>query len=336
MKTVKIGERTIGDGSPAYIIAEIGINHNGSVALAKEMLLAAWESGADAVKIQTFITRDFLHSYHPGYAYDIAAEIPHRKEQAIWDLARKKNINLFSTPEDPRSLMFIKKQKPALIKIAAMDFNYKQLIQGAAGLQIPILLSSGMSTLKETQEAVKWVKQSGNNEYIVLHCVSCYPATYEACNLSVIKTMKEALLCPIGYSDHAQGTHIAFAAVALGANLIEKHFTLSRKMAGPDQKCSMDPKELKILVSNIRDLELAKGHGRKEPALSEIEPRLYKRRGIYARGNLCRGTILTQENVLFFAPSTLKSSVSHWETMVGKKLKKDIKNKAAISSEDVC
>ncbi|HNX82014.1 MAG TPA: N-acetylneuraminate synthase family protein [Candidatus Omnitrophota bacterium] len=335
MNSVQIGEKSIGDGFPAYVIAEIGINHNGSVSLAKEMLLAAWENGADAVKIQTFITGDFLHPKHPGYSYDINAEITHKKEQEIWDLAKKKKINLFSTPEEFRSLNFIQKQRPALIKIAAMDFNYKQLIQRAAGLQIPILLSSGMSTLAEVKRAVRWVRETGNTKYILLHCVSCYPAPYDACNLSVIKKMKETLHCPVGYSDHTNGTHIAFAAVTLGANVIEKHFTLSKKLPGPDQKCSMDPRDLKILISSIRDFELAVGHGRKEPAPQETQPRLYKRRGIYARKNLAAGSLLTQDQVVFFAPSSKESSIDLWESMSGKKLKKNIRKMEIIAITDV-
>ena len=123
MRNVKIGAKTIGDGEPVYVIAEIGINHNGDVGLAKEMVAAAWESGADAVKIQTFVTRKFLHPSHPGFQYDIDAEIPHDKEQDIWDFAKQRKINLFSTPEEFSSLQFIKKQDPSLIKIAAMDFN---------------------------------------------------------------------------------------------------------------------------------------------------------------------------------------------------------------------
>ena len=135
MKFFQVGNRTIGDNYPTYIIAEIGINHNGDVALAKDMVAAAWESGADAVKIQTFITKEFLHPFHPNFQCDINAEIPHEKEQEIWDFAKQRNINLFSTPEEFKSLEFIKKQNPALIKIAAMDFNYKELIQKAASLK---------------------------------------------------------------------------------------------------------------------------------------------------------------------------------------------------------
>ncbi|GAX62914.1 sialic acid synthase [Candidatus Scalindua japonica] len=335
MKSIHIGNKIIGDCHPVYVIAEIGINHNGDVSLAKEMVAAAWESGADAVKIQTFITEKFLHPSHPGFNYDINAELPHEKELEIWDFAGQNGINLFSTPEEFLSLEFIKKQKPVLIKIAAMDFNYKELVQKSASLEIPIILSSGMSTMEEVLRTVRWVEEAGNNDYIVLHCVSCYPSLPESCNLSAIQTMKKILNCPVGFSDHTEGIHIPLAAVALGANIIEKHFTIDRKLPGPDQKCSVDPVDLKILVSNIRDIECAMGHGRKEPAPEELEPRRYKRRGIYAASNLKSGTVLEKENVLFYAPSTEGSCVTDWPYIGGRRLKGDIAKMHPISLKDV-
>lgn len=335
MRLVKIGNKVIGDDHPAYIIAEIGINHNGNVSLAKKMVSAAWNAGADAVKIQTFITNEFLHPSHPGYRYDIDAEISHEKEQEIWDFAKKNKINLFSTPEEFRSLEFVKKQNPKLIKIAAMDFNYKDLVQKASAFKIPIMLSSGMSDMEEVRQAVKWVEESGNFEYMVLHCVSCYPTTPQACNLSVIKTMKAQLNCPVGYSDHTQGIHISLAAVALGANIIEKHFTIDKSLPGPDQKCSIDPNDLKMLIRNIRDLEKAFGHGRKEPAPEEGESRIFKRRGIYATVNIKAGNILKDSDVVFYAPSAVNSRVIDWPNMKGRKLKRDILAMGLITEEDV-
>ncbi|EKD28522.1 MAG: hypothetical protein ACD_79C00287G0029 [uncultured bacterium] len=335
MKQIKIGKKIIGDGYPTYIIAEIGINHNGDVSLAKEMVLAAWESGADAVKIQTFVTKDFLHPKHPSYNYDINAEISHAKEQEIWDFAKNKNINLFSTPEEFKSLKFIKKQKPKLIKIAAMDFNYKELVQKAALSGKPIILSSGMSTMKEVKNTIRWVKEVGNDRYIVLHCVSCYPTKPSACNLNAIKTMKQALDCPVGFSDHSIGIHIPLAAIVLGANVIEKHFTIEKKLPGPDQKCSMNPKELRELVQCARDIESSLGNGRKEPSDEEKAPRLYKRRGIYSSKNLKKGTILKRKHVIFLAPSNEKSSVSFWELFEGKQLIHDISRNMLIGKNDL-
>jgi len=335
MRQVKIGDRNVGDNYPAYIIAEVGINHNGDLALAKEMISAAWESGADAVKIQTFITKEFLHPSHPSYQHDIDAEISHDEEQELWDYAKTNNINLFSTPEEFLSLQFIQKQNPSLLKIASMDFNYKELVQRAASLKKPIILSSGMSTLEEVLRTVRWVEEAGNEDYMLLHCVSCYPTPVESCNLNVIKTLKAALGCPVGFSDHTEGTHVAFSAVCLGANIIEKHFTMNKDMAGPDQRISMTPKDLRMLVDNIRDFERAKGTGIKMPAKEEREPRVFKRRGIYSKNPLSPGDILTREDVVFFAPSTPESNVDDWERFVGRKVIKHIEPMSTIGFGDV-
>lgn len=335
MRFIKIEDKIIGDGYPAYIIAEIGINHNGDVGLAKEMVAAAWDAGADAVKIQTFITKDFLHPKHPGYQYDIDAEIPQEKEQQIWDFAKKNKINLFSTPEEFTSLEFIKKQRPKLIKIAAMDFNYRDLIQKAALLKIPILLSAGMSNMKEVREAIKWVEDVGNRQYAILHCVSCYPASPDACNLNVIRAMKKRLGCPVGYSDHTIGIHIPLAAAVLGANIIEKHFTIDKSLPGPDQKCSMDDTDLRMLIRNIRDFERALGHGRKEPATEEKEPRLFKRRGIYAAKDIKSGYLLKDTDIVFLAPSAVNSKVTDWPRFKGRKAKRDINMMELITREDL-
>lgn len=335
MKIVHIAGKCVGDGHPVYVIAEVGINHNGSVSLAKEMLEAAWESGADAVKIQTFITKDFLHESHPGYQYDIDAEIPHDQEQEIWDFARARGILLFSTPEEFKSLGFIVRQQPALIKIAAMDFNYKPLVQKAASLKIPILLSSGMSTLEEVLQTSRWVEEAGNVDYIPLHCVSCYPAKPEDCNLHAIQTMKSIMQRPVGFSDHTEGIHVPLAAVALGANLIEKHFTISKSLPGPDQRCSMDPTDLRNLVDFSREIVSAMGDGRKCPAPSEAAPRVFKRRGVYAARDLPEGTVLRESDVLFLAPSSEGSSVADWSLMEGRALRRGVASNSAIALRDL-
>ncbi len=335
MTPININGKFVGDGHPTYIIAEVGINHNGDVLLAKEMVAAAWESGADAVKIQTFVTNEFLHPTHPDYKYDIDAEISHKDEQEIWDYAKSHDINLFSTPEEFKSLTFIAQQDPALIKIAAMDFNYKDLIQGAAQLQKPIILSAGMSTMEEVIQSVRWVEETGNNQYILLHCVSCYPAAPHTCNLRAIQTMKTILNCPVGFSDHTVGIHIPLAAVTLGANVIEKHFTIDKNLPGPDQQCSMDPCDLKTLIQSVREIEAAFGHGRKVPAPEEEAPRKFKRRGIYAARDLSRGEILEKKDIVFFAPSHTGSQVSQWPLMEKRTLNKNISKLKPIHVKDL-
>jgi N,N'-diacetyllegionaminate synthase len=331
----RIGDRIVGDGHPAFIIAEVGINHNGNVMLAKEMVSAAWEAGADAVKIQTFITSEFLHPSHPTYQYDIDAQISHESECEIWDYAKKHGIRLFSTPEDLKSLAFLRERKPPLIKIAAMDFNFPILIKEAAGLSVPIILSSGMSTMEEVLRAVRWVEETGNAEYAILHCVSCYPTPPEECNLNAIKTLKTVLNGPVGYSDHTIGIHIPLAAVALGANIIEKHFTLDKTQPGPDQVNSMDPKDLSTLVQQVRELESSMGDGVKVPSKREAEPRRFKRRGIYAGEAIKAGQKLTEADVVFWAPSTADSSVDDWPSIEGRCVSRDIAKGSPISKHDL-
>ncbi|MCU7834976.1 MAG: N-acetylneuraminate synthase family protein [gamma proteobacterium symbiont of Taylorina sp.] len=335
MKAVKINNKLIGDGFPAYIIAEVGINHNGSVSLAKEMIQSAWEAGADAVKIQTFITKDFLHPSHPGYQYDIDAEISHEKEQEIWDFAKKTGVNLFSTPEEFTSLNFIKQQNPVLIKIAAMDFTYQDLIQEAASLNIPIILSSGMSTMEEVLRVKRWIKEVGNNQSIFLHCVSAYPTPSDACNLQAMQTMKQVLNCPVGFSDHTIGVHIPFAAVVMGANVIEKHYTLDKNLQGPDQRASMDSDDLRQLIYMVREFESSLGNGIKEPAEIEKAPKEFKRRGVYASKDIALGDSLSNGNVMFYAPSTATSKVENWDKMQGREVSRSIKYMDLISENDL-
>lgn len=334
-KVFKVGDRLVGDGCPTFVIAEVGINHNGSVERAKEMITAAWEAGADAVKIQTFVTSEFLHPSHPTYQYDIDAQIDHDAEVEIWDYARSKDICLFSTPEDATSVEFLKTQKPPLIKIAAMDFNFPILVKQAASLGVPVILSSGMSDMEEVMRATRWVEEAGNPDYAVLHCVSCYPTPPEECNLNALQAMKAALDCPVGFSDHTIGTHIPLAAASLGASIIEKHFTLDKTLPGPDQISSMDAKDLARFVKELREMESAMGDGRKIPSPREAEPRKFKRRGIYAGAELEAGAKLSEENVAFWAPSTEESSVDDWPLFVGRRVKRAIAQGSVISIHDL-
>jgi len=332
---VDIAGRKVGDGCPCYVIAEVGINHEGDPVLAKEMIAAAWEAGADAVKIQSFVTRDFLHPSHPGYQYDIDAELTRDQERQLWDFARARGINLFSTPEEHGSLEFIRGQNPNLVKIAAMDFNYQELVSAAAGLMKPIILSSGMSGLEETLSAVRWVLEAGNPDPVVLHCVSLYPAPCETLNLRAIAQLKQALGCPVGFSDHTLGIHLPLAAVALGANVVEKHFTLDKNMPGPDHKCSMDPSDLREMIRQIRELEQALGHGRKEPDPAEAGPRTFKRRGIYSARAMKAGERLARADVTFMAPSRPGCTLEDWPVMRGGLLKRDVAAAEALLLSDV-
>ena len=334
-KTVTIAERKVGKDAPCFIIAEVGINHMGRVDLAWEMIEAAWESGADAVKIQTFDTDKFLHHSHPGYQLDLDCQLSLEAEQCLWDKARKKEVLLFSTPEDSGSLEFIKKQKPPLIKIAAMDFDCKEHVKAAAELDVPVILSSGMSTMEETLRTLRWVEESGNANPILLHCVSLYPAPFKAMNLRAIQTLDNVLECPVGFSDHSQGIHIPLAAAAMGAKVIEKHFTLDKKLDGPDQVCSMDPADLSELVRQIRELEDAMGDGRKVPAVEEAAPRRFKRRGVYTARPMKTGEVIERKDVHFKAPSHEQSTMDLWSRIEGAALSYDLEEGTLVKLDGI-
>ncbi len=332
MECVDISGKRIGDESLAYIIAEIGINHNGDVKLACETIDAALECGANAVKIQTYKTENFIHPDNPGFKTAKMCELSYEDYAFLFEYTRKRDGVIFSTPESLEDIQFLKNINSPAVKIASMDLNYKELIKSAARLGRPIILSTGMSYLNEVATAVRWIEEEGNKQIIILHCVSCYPTTIEECNLSAIPLLATTFNYPYGFSDHTVGIEIAFAAVCMGAKVIEKHFTLDKSLTGPDHACSASPDELKRLVSFVRNYEKAIGDGVKVPSTSEVSQRFRKRRGIYSRRALSKGDILTINDLQFLTPSTPESQLELINDFLGKKLKRDIPKYTLISS----
>lgn len=331
MKKVNIAGRDIGDNSPAYIIAEVGINHNGDVKLACETIDAAVESGADAVKLQTYTTEGFIHPENPIFEAVKSCEMTKDEYAVLFEYARSKGAVVFSTPECIEDVRFLKGLNPPAIKIAAMDMNYHYLLQEAAGLMVPIILSTGMSYLYEVANSVRWIEKAGNDQIILLHCVSCYPTPADECNLSAIASMENAFGYPTGFSDHTVGFDVPFAAVCMGAKVIEKHFTLDKKLSGPDHAGSADPEDLKRLVAAVRIFEKARGDGVKRPSVSERVTRLKKRRSIYAKKDLQKGDILTIDNISFFTPSLPESQMEDLDSFLGRTVKEPVGRNALIT-----
>jgi len=333
MKTVSIEGRALGKGCPTYVIAEVGINHNGNVKLARDTIDAAIRNGADAVKLQTYTTEGFIHPENLIFDAVRSCELTKDEYKELFEYARSRKAVVFSTPECIKDIHFLKTLDPPAMKIAAMDMNYREFVQEAARLGRPVILSTGMSYFHEVANAVRWIEETGNDQIILLHCVSCYPTPPEECNLSVMQAMEAAFGYPTGFSDHTVGFDIPFAAVCMGAKVIEKHFTLDKKLPGPDHAGSADPEDLARLVSAIRSYERSIGDGVKRPSVSEEVTRLKKRRSIYAKRELQKGDILKPEDIDFLTPSVPESQMEDLEIFLGRALKEDVRKNGLINSD---
>ena len=281
------------------IIAEAGVNHNGSLELAKRLIEAAADAGADAVKFQTFVAEEVVSINAPKAEYQKQAtdasesqyemikklELSREAHKELMEYAKNKNIMFLSTPFDERSVDLLVELGVPLIKISSGEITNHPFLRYIAKKDLPIILSTGMSTLEEVREAVSVIKKTGCNDLTLLHCTSNYPALFEDCNLRAMKTMADAFKIPVGYSDHTPGRVVPVAVAALGACVIEKHFTLDKNLPGPDHKASLDPDELKDMVYDIRKVEKALGSSVKAPVELELEVRNVVRRSIVAKVN---------------------------------------------------
>ncbi|MCP4265276.1 MAG: N-acetylneuraminate synthase [Candidatus Brocadiaceae bacterium] len=332
MKTIYINNRAIEEGSPTYVIAEIGINHNGDVELARETIDAAFENGADAVKLQTYTTEGFIHPENLIFNNVKSCELSYDEYRSLFGYVRDKNKTIFSTPESFTDINLLKELDPPAVKIASMDLNYKAFIQEIAELGKPVLLSTGMSYMHEVANAVHWIEEVGNTQIILLHCVSCYPTPPEECNLSAIRTLTSLFNYPVGFSDHTIGLEIPFAAVCIGARIIEKHFTVDKKLKGPDHAGSADPSDLLQLTRQLHTLNSAMGDGIKKPSASEKTTVLKKRRSIFAKEGLAKGKILEIGDLHFLTPSVPESQLEDLDDFLGRTLKCDLRVNSLISS----
>jgi N-acetylneuraminate synthase len=281
------GFRRIGPGQPCFIIAEAGVNHNGSLALARELIDAARAAGADAVKFQTWITEKLtlpdtqLADYQranagPGQTqFEMIRQLELRPEDfaALKAHALTAGILFFSTPDEEDSADFLQRLGVPLFKIGSGEVTNLPYLRHVAAKGRPLVLSTGMSTLGEVEAAVDAIRGAGNTDLILLHCVSDYPARPEDCNLRAMATLQAAFGCPVGFSDHTLGVEVAVAAVALGACVLEKHLTLDHDMAGPDHRASMEPREFADMVRAVRRIECALGTGIKQPVQVEVKTR---------------------------------------------------------------
>ncbi len=314
---VNVGGRTVGEGAPCFVIAEAGVNHNGSVETACRLVDAAREAAADAVKFQTFIADQLATPDAPKAEYQRettgagqsqlemlrSLELSEAAHQEILAHCRRRGILFLSTPFDEASADLLDAMVPAF-KISSGDLTNSGFLAHIARKGKPILLSTGMAHLAEVEQAVATIREAGNQDIVLLQCVTNYPAAPADVNLRAMRTMADAFHVPVGYSDHTVGNEVAFAAVALGACVIEKHVTLSRDLPGPDHKASIEPRELSELVRGIRAVEASLGTGSKEPAASEAATAAVARRSLVAAATIPAGGVLTDEAVTVRRPGT--------------------------------
>jgi len=321
-----------------FIIAEAGVNHNGDIGLAKKLIDAAVDAGADAVKFQTF-RADKLASKNAFMAEYQKKNIGHDETQREMlkalelsvedhnELVRhceRNNILFLSTPFDLESIELLRSFNLEIYKIPSGEINNLPYLRRIGSLQKQIILSTGMADLGEIEDALNVLTEAGTSkdDITVLHCNTEYPTPMEDVNLSAMLTIKEAFKINVGYSDHTLGIEIPIAAVALGARLIEKHITLDKNMIGPDHKASMDPSELKVMVSAIRMVESAFGSGIKKPSASEQKNRTIARKSIVAAKQINQGEIFSAENMTTKRPGSGLNPMI-WDMIIGLRAKRD-------------
>jgi N-acetylneuraminate synthase/N,N'-diacetyllegionaminate synthase len=317
-RSIQIGTRRIGSKEPVFIIAEAGVNHNGDLDLARQLVDVAAESGADAVKFQTFRAEELVTPTAAKAKYQIETT---GAEESQFDMIKRlelsaeahreliarcgqRGILFLSSPFDFESADLLEDLGVPAYKIPSGEITNWPFLEHIASKKKPVILSTGMSNLEEVKQAVAVLRGAGCSELAVLHCTSNYPAPPASVNLRAMRTLATALGTPVGFSDHTMGIEVALGAAALGASVIEKHFTLDRSLPGPDHRASLNPGELESMVRGIRAVQSALGNGDKEPALAEREVRDVARRSIVARCTIPAGAAIAREMLAFKRPGT--------------------------------
>jgi N,N'-diacetyllegionaminate synthase len=320
------------------IIAEAGVNHNGDIAMARQLIAAAKSGGADIVKFQTFKTGNLVtkSADKAGYqksttgASENQYEMIHKLElsqadhEILIDECQRQDISFFSTAFDKESFDMLVSLGLDQVKIPSGELTNLPLLRYMTRLGMPVMLSTGMATLGEIEAAIEEIELAGTprDRITVLHCTTEYPAPMEEVNLRAMVSMKAALGVEVGYSDHTTGIEIPIAAVALGARVIEKHFTLDRTLPGPDHKASLEPHELKAMVDAIRNVEVALGDGVKRPSASELTNKPIIRKSLVATRAIRAGEQFSVDNVGTKRPGTGMSPML-WDQLIGRSASRD-------------
>ena len=347
-KTLIIGNKSFTPMQNVFIIAEAGVNHNGDEKLAKKLIRKAKECGADCIKFQTFKAENVASANAPKASYQLETTNPKESQIEMLDklelpiesygellkFSKDQGIIFLSTPYNEEDIDFLDELQVPAFKLASMHAVEPNIIKHVAKKGKPLILSTGMATLGEVDEAVKSFREVGNEQLVLLQCTTNYPSREEDCNLLAMQTMRNAFDILIGYSDHTQNDTACIMSVALGATVIEKHFTLDKNLPGPDQSTSYEPKEFSRLVDGIRNAEKVLGSARKVPCEIEKINAVGMRRSIVAKENIPAGVDITEKIITLKRPAT-GLSPKFFDYVVGKKTKKEILADSQIKFSDL-
>jgi len=340
MKRIKIGEQWIGEGEPTYIIAEIGSNFDGNTERAKMLIDLVKDCGADAVKFQCFtankiVSKEGFEGLKMGFqtkwekpVYEVykSAEFPREWHDELFHYANKKGLHFLSTPYDKEAVDILDELGVPAFKIGSGDITWHEMLKYIAKKGKPIILSTGASTVAEIDEALKAIRSEGNNDIILLQCVTNYPSHFESANIRAMKAMGKLFDVLVGYSDHTPGTVVPLGAVSLGACVIEKHFTDDKTRKGPDHPFAMDIKDFKEMVDSIRILERALGSPVKELYEEEKETIILQRRCLRAAKDIPKGSRVTEDMIEVLRPLAKDAlEPKYKEIVIGRDAKEDMK-----------
>jgi N,N'-diacetyllegionaminate synthase len=337
LSTVRVADRLIGSGQPCFLVAEVGINHNGDINLAIELVRAASKAGADGVKFQNYRTEDFVSDHSLTFKYvsqgkeivEKQYDLFKRCELTLADLRKLRtlcaemNLMFLSTPTSERGVKDLVDLGVPLLKNGSDFLQNLSLIQVLARTGLPTLISTGMATYAEIEQAVGTFREAGGKDLILLTCTSMYPTPPEDAHLRRIPTLGAAFSCPVGFSDHTEGYVAALGAVCLGACVVEKHFTLDKSMPGPDHWFSADPKEFALLVHNVRVLEKELGNPEIRPTAPEMELRRAFRISCIAARDMKAGHVLSGADIVLGRPGNGLPPAAK-ESLIGRSLRRDV------------
>lgn len=341
---VKIGKFEIAEDSPAFIIAEAGVNHNGDIKLAKQLVDAAKEAGADCVKFQTFKAKNLVTSKAPKAPYQLKTtnasesqtemlrklELGRAEHLELVKYCKERGILFLSTPYNLEDIKLLEELGVEAYKVASALVVELPFLRAMARTKKPIILSTGMATLADVDAAVSAIKAEGNQDIVILQCTTNYPSIIEDANVRALLTMREAFKCPVGYSDHTENNISLLGSVALGATVVEKHFTLDKHMEGPDHSSSLTPSGFKEMVDQVRMLERALGHGMKVPSENELKNLRQMRRSLVAVVDIPQGTTIQAEMLGVKRPAT-GLHPNRWEEVIGRPARVDISEDTILS-----